>query len=591
MAYSTLCSAAAAQTGGTSSGVGRAATTDTTRYAQTGGTSSGVGRVLGRQNTVDPRAANELIAECAARVVSAESLQDGTALPALASAHCDSFLKLMGSKERLAPNRRVTIGTACTGSAADVLVFHALEAAYQAYVPSFEVAYEFNCESSAFKLRWGMTFHGLCSDKDKHCCWFKDIGCLHKGVATCAQHSKECPVPRVDIFVCATSCKDFSRANPNKRKRGAALAPPSGESARTLHGMNQFLSSHRPPLFLFENVDSIDSSHNSPASGPTDLPLASDMDIMLAHWAALGYECQRVVVNSREFGIPASRSRLLVIGVQTMANGAFDFSRRSLSCVFNTMRSLIQVCHRTHSCASGVLLPSTHPAVQAELARRQQFPTASGQRVSMGYNVGKAMEIAQARGVQWGSFSPSPIMRSDAWFQTLTKQQQDAACFSLKSRPDPVLFRDVSQSLGQTRLSSTRFAEGREEPTHCAATVLPAQSLMVFAPGQPFRLLLGREALVLQGFPSQDATLSKLIGSFSEVQMADLAGNMVSTPVMLAIAMAAISAVSWKDVSMSALPRTTAEDCSSAVSLLRSLMPQVRPLGPDSHPEPKRQRQ
>ena len=102
---------------------------------------------------------------------------------------------------------------------------------------------------------------------------------------------------------------------------------------------------------------------------------------------------------------------------------------------------------------------------------------------------------------------------------------------------------------------------------------------------------LGREALVLQGFPSQGPTLSKLIESFSEVQMADLAGNMVSTPVMLAIAMATISAVSWKDVPMSALPRMTAGDCSSAVSLLRRVMPQVRPLGPDSHPETKRQRQ
>ena len=98
---------------------------------------------------------------------------------------------------------------------------------------------------------------------------------------------------------------------------------------------------------------------------------------------------------------------------------------------------------------------------------------------------------------------------------------------------------------------------------------------------------------MLQGFPSQDPTLSKLFETFSEVQMADLAGNMVSTPVMLAMAMAAISAVSWKDMPMSALPRTTAEDCSHAVSLLRRVMPQVRPLGngSDSHPEAKRQRQ
>ena len=67
---------------GTSSGVGRA---DTTRFAQTRGTSSGVGRALGRQNTIDPRSANELIVECTARGVTVESLQGGTALPTLAA--------------------------------------------------------------------------------------------------------------------------------------------------------------------------------------------------------------------------------------------------------------------------------------------------------------------------------------------------------------------------------------------------------------------------------------------------------------------------------------------------------------------------
>ena len=153
--------------------------------------------------------------------------------------------------------------------------------------------------------------------------------------------------------------------------------------------------------------------------------------------------------------------------------------------------------------------------------------------------------------------------------------------FSLKTLPAHALFRDVSQSLGQARVSSTRSAEkSDEEPTHCASTVLPMQMLMVFAPEQPFRLLLGKEALVLQGFPSRDPTLSELIDSYSENQMADLAGNMVSTPVMLAMAMAAISAVSWKDVPIYALPRATAEECSSAVSLLRRIMPQVRAIGP-----------
>ena len=172
--------------------------------------------------------------------------------------------------------------------------------------------------------------------------------------------------------------------------------------------------------------------------------------------------------------------------------------------------------------------------------------------------------------------------------KTLTAQQRDAVCFSLKTRPAHALFRDVSQSLGQTRVSSTRSAEkSDEEPTHCASTVLPMQMLMVFAPEQPFRLLLGREALVLQGFPSQDPTLSELIRAFTENQMADLAGNMVSTTVFLAMAMAAISAVSWKASPMR-LGSSTDADCARAVTLLRRIMPQVpslTPVAPVSDPE------
>ena len=96
---------------------------------------------------------------------------------------------------------------------------------------------------------------------------------------------------------------------------------------------------------------------------------------------------------------------------------------------------------------------------------------------------------------------------------------------------------------------------------------------MVFAPGQPFRILLGRVALVLKGFPSEAASLSELIGKAVDTEMADLAGNMVSTPTMHNMVMAETSPVSWRDT-----PRphasTTTDTCTRAWTLLRSIMPQ-----------------
>ena len=156
--------------------------------------------------------AEKLVKECSSRKVVVAGLQDGTALPLLAREHCESFLKILDSPDRLAPARRITIGTACSGSAADILCFQALEQAFQHHVPDFEVAYLFNCEASGIKRKWGKALHGLCpGTAATPCCWFKDVNSLHEGRASCCQHNevKGCTVQAVDIFVCATSCKYF----------------------------------------------------------------------------------------------------------------------------------------------------------------------------------------------------------------------------------------------------------------------------------------------------------------------------------------------------------------------------------------------
>ena len=132
-------------------------------------------RALGRQVTINADTADELIRECSARRPTVASLADGTALPVLAKEHCDAFVKLLGSEDRLAPARRISIGTACPGSAADLLSFRALEAAFQAHVPGFEVAYEFNCESKPFKRKWGMALNGLCPGRTE--CAIGGPGC------------------------------------------------------------------------------------------------------------------------------------------------------------------------------------------------------------------------------------------------------------------------------------------------------------------------------------------------------------------------------------------------------------------------------
>ena len=67
--------------------------------------------------------------------------------------------------------------------------------------------------------------------------------------------------------------------------------------------------------------------------------------------------------------------------------------------------------------------------------------------------------------------------------------------------------------------------------------------------------------------------------------MADLAGNMVSTPIMLTMAMAAISSVTWRERPRAQAP-TTAEACSHAWTLFQSVVAKPAP----AKPAPKRQR-
>ena len=89
---------------------------------------------------------------------------------------------------------------------------------------------------------------------------------------------------------------------------------------------------------------------------------------------------------------------------------------------------------------------------------------------------------------------------------------------------------------------------------------MPNQLVFIFYDNLEPRILLGRESLALQGFPID--VLDKMGTSpnkdyLKEALLGDLAGNMVSTPVMLATVMATMAAVSW--ITAPGLVATTVE--------------------------------
>jgi hypothetical protein len=94
-------------------------------------------RTLSRHPTVDPVDCQKQIKIAASKVVSMDSVRGGAALRELAREHCQYFSALLKESRQLGPDRTITIGTACTGSAADALVFEAMEEAYREFCPIF----------------------------------------------------------------------------------------------------------------------------------------------------------------------------------------------------------------------------------------------------------------------------------------------------------------------------------------------------------------------------------------------------------------------------------------------------------------------
>ena len=150
------------------------------------------------------------------------------------------------------------------------------------------------------------------------------------------------------------------------------------------------------------------------------------------------------------------------------------------------------------------------------------------------------MNTASGLGVPWGTFPPPAVLKESAWFATLTPEQQDALAFSIHQTPGKLLLRDCRNTLGRVRVST--FDSGK----HRAQTMVPSQCLIVFDGVQPPRCLLGREAMVLQGFPVDDERIQGVIEEFPESFLQDLAGNMVATPVLLALAAASVSSLTWR---------------------------------------------
>ena len=403
-------------------------------------------------------------------------------------------------------------------------------------------------------------------------CLFTDICDMAKDLATCSCHGGKCFTPSVDILVVGTSCKDLSKANPNKRKDSEQATftqiHSRGGSAQTYHGLIGYLRKKKPPLVIFENVDTLDEGSQSGVS---------NQQILMEQLGQLGYEGQPTICEASKFGLSCRRRRCYIFFVQVAANPLINLNVRAAPKCFEQFRKFLSSCMREGPSLETQLLAPDHPAVLVELQSREDKKK-SEEPMSAVTNAQwpeQHMKFAQERGVPWCQ-KAAESLRENPWYHTLGSREKNALpLLQHQHNCENAMIRDLSQSIYRAN------AVTRVDTRHVGPTLLSRQTLW-FEPnlsGRGARLLLGREALRLQGYPvmsfleelakwkeQQESERSKgtlsgnnaanrtrsgsrealAMGFPSENLMWDLAGNGMALPVLMGVLQSAICCLPWR---------------------------------------------
>ena len=278
-----------------------------------------------------------------------------------------------------------------------------------------------------------------------------------------------------------------------------------------------------------------------------------------------GYESQVIMTDAAMMGLPARRRRVYIVFLKIAGNSLVEFGgSRSVSSMFTTLRAVMCSCLRSPCCATKIFLPAKDPSTVAELENRRSKREKATEATKKGLPqpqtwMDQHLAFAKSLKFRWGQAIPENL-RENAWFLILTEREKDALRLARVQNP-ALLFRDLSQSVARVN-SNTANEEG-----HILPTLLPKMLLWC---EKEARIMLGREALMCQGFPALPflAALDKQrpqAGTSSadrppawypgEILMADLAGNAMALPVVLAILQSTFVALSWKEEAADSPPR------------------------------------
>jgi site-specific DNA-cytosine methylase len=502
---------------------------------------------------------------------------DGSYLGTLAKEHAAAFSSVIVPVTP--PETTLLWGTICSGGEVLLFTMKELHNLYVAMGFKLRFVHRFSCEIKPALQAWifsvnhevGTSADGAETDDMKYCL-FERAEDMGKSVAKCVRHNKLCIVPNVDLLMMGTSCKDISRASSAYRADMLVMSMQSsiGGSAQTFCGAEAYMLQHIVQIFLFENVDALDDAGDLTTH-------VTNLSVVDGRLEKCGFALKTFLMDTVLFGLPQSRRRYYIIGLKESAAAHFDFSSKSASQVLGTVENLVRLCQRTPPCASMLLLGEDDCAIDDELNRR----LAMGEKGSK-YNVSAAISQFQGAGLSWGAVDARSGTQDTLWYDTLTKLQRNVLTYSEAECKD-AMFRDIGQSSSRVRYSQAI------QDKHTVFCQMPGQLVWVRRPEPEKlpRLQVGREALTFQGYPI--AQIPTTISMTSEKVMQEIAGNMMSAPVTLALLQSLFAALPWRPSSHSKSTQTTERDVDEALAVFNAAS-SSNPASDDVSPRVKRLR-
>ncbi|KAL1407062.1 DNA (cytosine-5-)-methyltransferase dmt5 [Vanrija albida] len=404
--------------------------------------------------------------------------------------------------------RKLRVATMCSGTESPLLALNMLAKAAKTQSDiSLEFDHVFSCEIEPFKQAY-------IERNFAPPILFRDVTELGSDKAHTAYGSLVDVPGNVDILIAGTSCVDYSGLNNEKQGIDA-----NGESGRTFRGMIQWVQKHQPPIVILENV----------CSAPWDR--------VVEYFAEIDYDAQYTRLDTKEFYIPHTRTRVYLFATPVQAGNKQHLAQKWATTVRDLRRPW-------SSSFEAFLLPPD----DVNIHRTRLDVTAAR----------FAKDGTQRKATDWGRCeSRHARARQEEGLgvlRPLTSWQEAGVCKGLDWTWNDWLLGQTERVVDLLEISTLRMAKDGidagfkaciwnvsqnvdrqtgSSKTALAPCLTPNMIPWVTNRGGP---VTGREALALQGIPVSELLLT----SENEDQLADLAGNAMTTTVVGASMLAAL---------------------------------------------------